>query len=282
MAVQQPNIHIYLSSYPTAGSSILPHHVWTSARPFEGSSDTPPEVRMRQIWIHGSYMRALEKDVLREALSIQHALLGQLPGYESLQSTGQPLLGSTGGLRTMRPTSNSPTSERADNLDWFFHSPLLYWNCSSSAIDSTEDIVSTVNWQANRTSPVNMTLRHSTVFAGKIFSDHRLIAADALVITIMYKRGVRIGKQLERRALALAKSSPQPWSLFPKDGKVTRSQPYEFRFQPMSLKDDIVLALAYLCMALYVLVRLRKLRAVKSRCGLVIAGMTKVERQSHL
>ncbi len=204
-------------------------------------------------------MRALEAGVLKEALNIQHALLGQLPGYQPLQSTGQPL-------------------KSVDDLEWWFHSPLLYWNCSSSVFDRTEDVLATINGQANRSSPVNMTLRHSTVFAGKTFLDHRLVAADALVITLFYKHE-SIGKHWEGRAIALAESSMQPWSLYPGDGRVTRFQPYEFRFQPMSLKDDFFLALAYLCMALYVLVSLRKLRAVKSRFGLVITGVTKVKFQ---
>ncbi|KAI9698946.1 MAG: hypothetical protein M1836_003135 [Candelina mexicana] len=199
-------------------------------------------------------MRALEKDVLQEALRIQHALLGELRGYESLQSTGQTLTGTTGGLQSVNMASSNPVSGNVDNLEWWFHSPLLYWNCSSSAIASTEDVILTVNRQANQTSPVNMTLRHSTVFAGKTFLDHRLVAADALVITFIYKQGLSIGEHWEGQAMALAESSPQPWSLYPKDGKVTRSQLYEFRFQPMSLKDDIFLALAYLCMALFRLI----------------------------
>ncbi|KAI9763397.1 MAG: hypothetical protein M1835_007821, partial [Candelina submexicana] len=270
-----PFPHLYSDS--TAGSSSLPHHVWTSTRPFGGTSDTAADVRIRQAWVYGSYMRALETDVLQEALRIQNALLGQLRGYESLQSTGQTLSGATGGLQSVDMASTSLIPGIMDNLGWWFHSPLLYWNCSSSAIASTEDVISTVNRQANQTSPVNMTLRHSTVFAGKTFADHRLVAADALVITLIYKQGLSIGEHWEGRAMALAESSPQPWSLYPKDGKVTRSQLYEFRFQPMSLKDDIFLALAYLCMALYVLISLRKLRAVKSRFGLVITGVTKVK-----
>jgi hypothetical protein len=37
----------------TNGASNLPHHVWTSAQPFEGSPDTHVDVVMRSIWVHG-------------------------------------------------------------------------------------------------------------------------------------------------------------------------------------------------------------------------------------
>jgi len=37
----------------TNGASNLPHHVWTSAQPFEGSANTQPDVVMRSIWVHG-------------------------------------------------------------------------------------------------------------------------------------------------------------------------------------------------------------------------------------
>jgi hypothetical protein len=68
----------------------------------------------------------------------------------------------------------------------------------------------------------------------------------------------------------LAQNASELWSLYPEDGRVVGSQLYEFRFKPMSLNDDFLLAVAYFIMATYVLVSLRKLRAVKSQFGLVI------------
>jgi hypothetical protein len=37
------------------GSSNLPHHVWTSAEPFQGDQNTILDVVMRSIWVHGIY-----------------------------------------------------------------------------------------------------------------------------------------------------------------------------------------------------------------------------------
>jgi hypothetical protein len=37
----------------TSGASNLPHHVWTSAQPYEGNVHTTPDVVMRTIWVHG-------------------------------------------------------------------------------------------------------------------------------------------------------------------------------------------------------------------------------------
>jgi hypothetical protein len=37
----------------TNGASNLPHHVWTSAQPFEGPANTRPDVVMRSMWVHG-------------------------------------------------------------------------------------------------------------------------------------------------------------------------------------------------------------------------------------
>ena len=37
----------------TNGASNLPHHVWTSAQPFEGDRNTRADVVMRSVWVHG-------------------------------------------------------------------------------------------------------------------------------------------------------------------------------------------------------------------------------------
>ncbi len=43
---------LYTNNF-TNGASNLPHHVWTSAQPFEGSPQMRPDVVMRSIWVHG-------------------------------------------------------------------------------------------------------------------------------------------------------------------------------------------------------------------------------------
>jgi hypothetical protein len=43
---------LYTNNF-AGGASNLPHHVWTSALPFEGSANTQPDVVMRSIWVQG-------------------------------------------------------------------------------------------------------------------------------------------------------------------------------------------------------------------------------------
>ncbi|KAI9766074.1 MAG: hypothetical protein M1840_006781 [Geoglossum simile] len=214
---------------------------------------------MRQAWVHGSFMRAIEPEVLTEALRVQEALLGPTSNCEYLRSVDDPA--TTSREQTASSLAIGPAS--------FFHSPLFYWNCSVSAIEGDHDLLETINERSHRVSPANLTLRHSTVFAGKIFSKDRLIAVDALVITLFHRIDPRIEGLWNSRAEELAKDASGRLSVYPANGKVSRSHPYEFRFEPMSLQEDIVLGLAYALMALYVAINLRRLRAFKSRLGLV-------------
>jgi hypothetical protein len=260
-----PVVFLY-SNNSTIGLPSLPHHVWTSARPLDGTKGITPDIAMRQAWVHGSFMRAVEPEVLTEALRIQEALLGPTSNCEYLRSVDDPTTMSS--EQTVNISVIGPAS--------FFHSPLFYWNCSVSAIEDDHDVLETVNERSHRVSPANLTLRHSTVFAGKIFSKDRLIAADALVITLFHRIDPKIEDLWNSRAEVLAKDASERLSVYPANGKVRRSRLYEFRFEPMSLQEDIVLGLAYALMALYVVVNLRKLRAFKSRVGLVAMVITQV------
>jgi hypothetical protein len=47
-----PFPYLYTNDF-ASGSSNLPHHVWTAAQPFKGGPDTPPDVVMRSVWVHG-------------------------------------------------------------------------------------------------------------------------------------------------------------------------------------------------------------------------------------
>lgn len=223
---------------------------------------------MRQVWVHGSYMKALNKHVIQQAQDIQDALLGEGFGQANIPAV---------------PTS-TPLSTEEDlcshlsgtYTSWGFHSPLMFWNCSHAAIDSDQDILSTINSQAQRISFLNMTLRPTSVFAGKTFDRNKLIAADALVITLFDRMGFGIGEEWNARALALAKSSEGRWSFYPETGQTVHSQLYEFRFEPMSVYGDFLLGIAYLTMACYVLFTLRKLRAIRSHFGLLLTVVAQV------
>jgi Sterol-sensing domain of SREBP cleavage-activation len=240
----------FLYENPTTGFSKLPYHVWTSAHRFAGDRHTRVDVEIRQVWVHGSYMRALDRHVLEEALEIQRVVLGEANGRQGLGAT----------------------NNAAEGLDksWGVHSPLIFWNCSGEGIKNDGDILRTINEQAHRRTGLNLTLRPSSVFAGKTFGHNQLTAADALVITLFEKSQNGRGRAWNEKFMTLAQSVPDRWSIYPETGKVTQSQLYQFQFKPMSFRDDFFLFGAYVMMFAYVAVSLSKLRAVRSKFGLIV------------
>lgn len=221
-------------------------------------------------------MKALNKRVIQEAQEIQDALLGAGFGQTSGSTTSSIAL-ETNAYNDMEEADEDLCSHLTGTITlWGFHSPLMFWNCSHSTISADQDILSTVNSQSQRASFLNMTLRPTSVFAGKSFNRSRLIAADALVITLFDRMGFGIGEEWNARAVMLAKSSRDKWSIYPESGRATRSQLYEFRFEPMSMYGDFILSIAYLAMALYVITALRKLRAIRSQFGLLLTVIAQV------
>ncbi|KAF8252243.1 hypothetical protein K440DRAFT_651426 [Wilcoxina mikolae CBS 423.85] len=160
----------------------------------------------------------------------------------------------------------------------FFHSPLLYWNCSLEAVENDRRVLRTVNDNIFQHSSAGITLRWSSVFAGKQFSHQKLIAADALVISLFYDLNSTAGELWDQRAAKIALEARQHgrFKVYPPDGKEDYSHLYEFRFQPLSVFDIFTLSACYMCAAAYLAVSLRRLRAVKSRFGLVITVLTQV------
>src|SRR5205085_1788224 len=102
-----------------------------------------------------------------------------------------------------------------DGKTWGFHSPLMYWNCSSAAIQSDQDRLSTINSQSTGRSYLNFTLRPLTVFAGKSFVNSNLVAADALVITIFDKSPRSLASPWDRRFRKLAALCSDRWFFYP-------------------------------------------------------------------
>ncbi|KAH8821840.1 sterol-sensing domain of SREBP cleavage-activation-domain-containing protein, partial [Xylogone sp. PMI_703] len=257
------------------GASNLPAHSWTSAGPFDGDINTRPDVVMRSIWVHGDYMKALDKDVLLSALEIQDELLGPTVNfdprqihYESQSSIFAPL--------SPKERDSLHLINGLTDYSWFFHSPLQYWRFSSQKISADRDIRRTVNRRSGELTYVNSTLRHSVVFSGERFENRLLVAADALVITLVHKLDSPVGLQWERQAQKMGLEGSPNWSLYPPDGRSLRSQLYEFRYQPMSLTDNLFLGLAYTLTFVYFCVTLAKVRALKSRVGLMIAVSTQI------
>ncbi|KAK0613454.1 sterol-sensing domain of SREBP cleavage-activation-domain-containing protein [Immersiella caudata] len=260
----------------TSGVSNLPKHVWTDAQPLGNRAGFVPDVIMRSIWVHGSYMKALDRDVLLGALSLQDELLGHTTNFNPRQpaprkpTTAAGLPDAAADLsRTERDAFHIVNG--VTDSSWFFHSPLQYWSGNASNIAADKDIVSTVNARKTQSTSVNVTLRHSIVFSGKRFEDRKLVAADALVITLIHLRDSPVGKQWVRKLEAAAQSMQDKWAVYPKNGRSPSSQLYEFQFRPMSWFDLVVLSIAYSCTLVYLILSLSGLRAVKSRLGLMVA-----------
>jgi WD40 repeat protein len=224
----------------------------------------------------GSYMKALRPDVLQAGLEIQDALLGPTVDFNPRLAPGfieYPDLTSflSPDVRDSFHAANGVSAQ-----SWFFHSPLLYWSCSAKAIAEDDDILKTINERARSTTSVNVTLRHSIVFSGKRFEDHRLVAADALVITLIHMIDSPVGRQWEKQAELLAQQDTERWRIYPKNGRIAHSQLYEFKFQPLSFQDDLFLGVAYALTTIYFLLSLTRLRALKSRFGLTLTVITQI------
>lgn len=222
-------------------------------------------------------MDALKPHLLASALDLQDELLGTTEDFNpglALHHTA---------ILDTQEADLSPTQRDAvhivhglTNQSWFFHSPLQYWSCSRDRILADHDIVATVNEKKNLPTSVNVTLRHSIVFSGKRFESRRLLAADALVITLLHRRDSPVGHQWERKAALLAARVEDKWDVYPPDGRISASRLYEFQFRPMSIQDTLTLSIAYGLAMGYFLMSLLKLRAVKSKIGLMVTVVTQV------
>ncbi len=266
---------LYSSDF-TNGASNLPHHVWTNAQPLGDQSTVEPDVTMRSIWVHGSYMEALKRDVLLGALELQDTLLGSTKDFNPLRPPGTVVL--VDSSADLRPKERDAyhVINGLTNQSWFFHSPLQYWSGDAAKVEADADIVATVNERKKQPTSVNVTLRHSTVFSGKRFADRALLAADALVITLIHMRDSPVGRQWERKAQELASTATDKWKIYPKDGRSMPSELYEFQFLPMSLQESVAVLGVCIGIFFYFTMTLSKLRAVKSRPGLILTVVVQI------
>lgn len=258
------------------GASNLPLHVWTDAQPIGGRSPVEPDVIMRSIWVHGSYMKALDRDVLLGALELQDEILGPTTNFSPRRPRNEIAATSSETDLSRDERDAFHVINGLTDQSWFFHSPLLYWACDAQKIEQDVDYLGTVNEKKTQPTSVNVTLRHSIVFSGKKFEDRRLVAADALVITLLHLRDSPVGRQWERKTRDYAARNAEKWDVFPSDGTSTGAQLYEFQFRPISLQDTILLSLAYLLTAAYFVLSLSKIRAVKSKLGLIITVVAQI------
>ncbi|KAK0670498.1 putative sterol regulatory element-binding protein [Cercophora samala] len=262
----------------TSGVSNLPHHVWTDAQPLGDMSAVEPDVIMRSIWVHGSYMKALERDVLLGALELQDELLGPTTNFNPRQPANRPEISEAEVVGDLTPRQRDAYHiiNGLTNQSWFFHSPLQYWAGSADNIRNDQDILETVNARKTQSTSVNVTLRHSIVFSGKRFEERRLVAADALVITLIHLRDSPVGRRWVKRAEELASERSDTWKIIPSDGRSTSNQLYEFQFRPLSWSDVALLTTAYSISLFYLLLHLTKLRALKSKLGLMVSILVQI------
>lgn len=266
---------LYTTDFTIAAPN-LPLHVWTDAQPLGEKPINEPDVIMRSIWVHGSYMKALDRDVLLGALELQDEVLGPTTNFNPRQPIRSIALVDPEIPLSRDQRDSFHVVNGLTNQSWFFHSPLQYWACDADRIRQDTNFLSTVNERKTQPTSVNVTLRHSIVFSGKSFEDRNLVAADTLVITLLHLRESPVGRQWERRTKEFAERMTHKWDVFPKDGLSTGSQLYEFQFRPISMQDTIFLSLAYVLTFSYFVLSLSKIRAVKSKIGLMVTVVVQI------
>lgn len=258
------------------GASYLPHHVWTVAQPLAYDATVEPDIIMRSVWVHSSYMEALNPDLLASALHLQDELLGETKNFSPRDAPHKLATSQNDAELSLAQRDALHISNGLTNQSWFFHSPLLYWQGSRDNLLADRDILSTINDRKNQSNFANTTLRHSVVFSGKRFEDRRLVAADAIVITLLCLGDSPVGRDWEKRALSVTKKLSNQFDVYPSDGRYARSQLYEFQFRPISVQDILSLAFAYGFALFYFLMSLSKLRAVKSKIGLIVTIVAQI------
>lgn len=152
----------------------------------------------------------------------------------------------------------------------FLHSPLLYWNCSVTAIESDSSVLTTINSRAGQISPANITLKPSSVLVGMLLFNNRLVAADTIVISLFYKAESKAGDLWDDGAKALARRYKSRWDVYPAGGRGTGSRLFRFQSRPISFQDGAIFFSAYSLVVLYIVFSLRNLRMLKSRVGLFL------------
>lgn len=170
-------------------------------------------------------MDALNPEVLEEALGIQRALLGTSCDSVSEDNCFNKMLSQPKVSRLDEDMNGTSVM----STDMFFHSPLLYWNCSLSVVRNDMDLLRTVNNGINQRSAANVTLRWGSVFAGKRFRNQKLVGADALVISLFYQLDSHVGALWDQRAADLAKGAEihKRYEVYPSDGRERGSTLYE-------------------------------------------------------
>jgi hypothetical protein len=227
-----------------------------------------PEISIKQAWIHGSRMKALEWDSMLEALAVQDLLLGPMSCCATTPWLEDNIRKTLAGTEV--PEVGTAVS--------FVHSPLLYWNCSKEAIESDTSIIATVNSRAHQVSPANVTLRPLSVLAGATFSFNKVVAADALVVSLIYGAESKAGELWDLRAEELAQYDESRWEVYPAASRGVRSTIVRAQSHSTDFQEKAVFSSAYGLIALYVIFKLWNMNVTKSRVTLFIVIALQVSK----
>ena len=219
-----------------------------------------PEISIKQAWIHGSRMKALERDSMLEALAAQDLLLGPMSSCATTPWLEDNVRQTPAGTEV--PKSGTAVS--------FVHSPLLYWNCSREAIESDTSIIATVNRGAHQVSPTNVTLRPLSVLAGTAFSLNKVVAADALIVSLIYGAESKAGDLWDLRAEEVAQYDKSRWEVYPAVSRGVRSTIFRAQSHSTDFQEKAIFSSAYGLIALYVIFKLWNMNVIKSRATLFI------------
>jgi hypothetical protein len=239
-------------------------HAWTSLQKLPTRDSLTPDISIRQLWVYGNGTGALERDTILEAASIQEALLGP----ESNWATA-----------TWRTDAQEKCEECHSSADAFIHSPLLYWN-GSSTVGPGDSILAAVNNRMGDRSPANITLTPTSVFSGLIWSNGELVAADALVISLFYRNGSHAGEDWDERARTLGRVAEGGMEVSFPDATSSASNLFKFQSRPVSVRDDAAFFAAYTLVALLVARGFKHLKPMRSKAGLLAAMILQVRMES--
>lgn len=241
--------------------------VWSS-NPVPEHGESMPELGIKQAWIFGNNMKALERDVLEETLNIQGTLLGSMVNYAA-QHPAMPLA-STSVDATQHFQDGVPD---VSSVPMFFHSPLMCWNHSASAIRTDLDGVETVNRCSRLRSPFQVPLRYSSILGGISLEGNKIVAADALVISLLYPRGSKAEGIWALGAKSIA--ATERYEVYPHDGS-SKSTQYNFRYRATTFSDLLPSAVVFILTAVYLLWGVRNIKSLRSRVVIAAGAVTQV------
>lgn len=233
-----------MSDFPSGGIGGLPHHVWTGTISFETVTEKQPDLEMRQIRLQGDYMQALNKTLLRQAMTLQDELMH---GSQNIESGSADI-----------------------------YSPVLLWDHSERSLSADTDILRTINDVAFKQYLLGFELQKWSGFSDKSFRNSRLVSADAIIITLANRQNDETGKLWQQNLRDIVSKASSVWTASQSIESIERSSIVEYKFLPFSFQQYWLLVGAYTLMAIYVVISLRRLKAFHSRTGLVVTAVTQM------